>query len=186
MKCHLYILLLWTVVIGCQTADNPAPENPHTPNTTLINTIDCSDSACIGLYLGPEFVKGDDIAHQFSNTMAWAVGDALKTLYADGKFSKVDLSNIVMTTEGMGSGNVEYALHIPLIRVADSCKAFTSFDHVGGWNHTPALKSRVNALNTALLPGDTLSISNLHATPEGLQEYWIQWRNKDVQSHCID
>jgi hypothetical protein len=29
-----------------------------------------------------------------------------------------------------------------------------------------------------------LNISELKTTPEGLQEYWIQWKNKETQSVC--
>lgn len=84
----------------------------------------------------------------------------------------------------MGSGKVSFNLIIPFIRVNNKCDAFTSFDHVGGWNHKPALKYRKNQLQKALLPNHLLNISDLKATPEGLQEYWIQWKNKDLQKDC--
>jgi hypothetical protein len=29
-----------------------------------------------------------------------------------------------------------------------------------------------------------LDISELKTTPEGLQEYWIQWKNKVTQAMC--
>ncbi len=146
--------------------------------------IDCTDSSCIGTYEGPEFIDGADIAHQFSNTMSARVGDNLKALYANGRYSKVDFSKIVMTTKGMGTGNVTYSLTIPFIRVNQKCEAYTSFDHVGGWGHSPALSSRKKQLAKALLPGEKLNISALKTTPEGLKEYWIQWKNKRVQSEC--
>jgi len=90
-----------------------------------------------------------------------------------------------MTTDGMGSGTVKFKLLIPFARVKDPCQAFTSFDHVGGWNHRPDLEKRKQELNSALLVGDSLNISALKTTIEGLEEHWIQWRNKDLQSNCI-
>ncbi len=89
-----------------------------------------------------------------------------------------------MTTQGMGSGKVVYYLKIPFVRVNDPCEAYTSFDHVGGWNHSPGLEARKNQLKNALMPGHELDISELKTTPEGLQEYWIQWKNKITQSMC--
>lgn len=148
------------------------------------NGIVCSDQKCEGEYSGPEFVKGSDVAHQFSNQMSAKVGDQLKKNYREGKYTKVDFSKIVMSTPGMGTGFVKYKLIIPFKSVSKKCDSYTSFDHVGGWNHTPALSSRKKQLSRALLKGESLDISNLKTTPEGLQEYWIQWKNKELQWDC--
>lgn len=146
--------------------------------------ITCSAHECEGQYTGAEFVRGDDIAHQFSNKMSVVVGDQLKKLFRQGDFSKVDFDHIEMTTKGMGSGYVTYYLKIPFKRVSKRCEAYTSFDHVGGWNHRPALKAREKQLSKVLLPNEKLYVSNLKTTPEGLQEYWIQWKNKITQLTC--
>lgn len=148
------------------------------------NEIVCTDNTCEGTYRGSEFVNGSDVAHQFSNKMSSKVGDKLKELYEKGEFSKVDLAKIQMSTEGMGSGNVIYKLSIPIIQVKEKCDAYTSFDHVGGWNHKPALAARKAQLSKALMVGEELDISRLKSTPEGLQEYWIQWKNKETQAGC--
>ena len=103
------------------------------------NTITCNENECSGTYVGSEFINGSDVAHQFSNKMSAKVGDQLKLLYNQGNYSIVDLENIIMTTKGMGSGTVTYSLTIPFTKVKEECDAFTSFDHVGGWDHTPAL-----------------------------------------------
>ncbi|HPK10895.1 MAG TPA: hypothetical protein PK246_11215 [Saprospiraceae bacterium] len=116
--------------------------------------------------------------------MSRVVGDKLKELYDNRKYSKVDLEKITMSTQGMGSGIVEYSLEIPFLRVLSPCEAYTSFDHVGGWNHVPELAKRKQQLKNALLNGENLNISELKVTEEGLQEYWIQWKNKDKQSEC--
>lgn len=146
--------------------------------------ITCTNNECYGQYEGAEFINGSDIAHQFSNQMSEAVGDKLKELFKSGEYSKVDFDNIIMTTKGMGSGNVIYYLKIPFKRVDAECEAYTSFDHVGGWNHTPALEARKKQLSNALMDQHELDISSLKTTPEGLQEYWIQWKNKVTQSMC--
>ena len=149
--------------------------------------IKCDDQSCYGKYEGSEFVKGSDVAHQFSNHMSWAVGDQLKKLYRQEDYVMVDFDKIEMRTEGMGSGRVRYYLKIPFKRVDSACAAYTSFDHVGGgWNHASALAGRIRQLQKALLPGEELYISELKQTPEGLQEYWIQWRNRRVQAECAD
>ena len=153
-------------------------------NDTNTTTIECDENGCKGTYYGPEFINGSDVAHQFSNTMSHKVGDKLKEYYNKGLYTKVDFASIKMTTLGMGSGMVTYKLLIPFISVTEPCDAFTSFDHVGGWNHAPLLAIRKKELSNVLLPDDELHISDLKTTPEGLQEYWIQWRNKATQENC--
>lgn len=148
------------------------------------NEIVCNDEGCKGTYIGPEFIDGSDVAHQFSNTMCAKAGEELKALFDHKKYVKVDFKNIEMSTKGMGSGNVQYFLSIPFIQVESKCDAYTSFDHVGGWNHAPALAARKRQLSKALLKGEQLDISALKTTPEGLQEYWIQWKNKHKQADC--
>ncbi len=148
------------------------------------STITCNEEGCSGAYYGEEFMKKEDVAHQFSNVMSDSVGSNLKRLYHDGKYSRVLFSKIKMSTKGMGTGKVRYRLEIPFQRVQDSCEAATAFDHAGGWGHTPELKWRKKELLPALLPNDKLDISLLKTTREGLQEYWIQWRHTDVQKKC--
>ena len=138
--------------------------------------IVCDDGGCIGTYTGAEFIEGSDVAHQFSNKMSNIVGDKLKELFDKKIYSKVDLHNIKMSTLGMGTGTVTYHLEIPFTRVDKRCDSYTSFDHVGGWNHKPALEARKRQLNSVLLEGEKLDISDLIKTKEGLQEYWIQWK----------
>lgn len=168
--CFLFGLFL----VGCNN-------NSKIPKTTAISQ---SSEACAGIYEGPEFRNGSDVAHQFSNEMCELVGDKLKELYGYGQYSKVDFANIKMTTEGMGTGEVVYKLRVPFVRVENKCDAMTSFDHSGGWDHSPALEARKRQLQSALMPGEELDISELKTTSEGLQEYWIQWKNKEVQADC--
>lgn len=154
-------------------------------NPPTKSEIHCSDYRCVGTYVGPEFIENEDIAHQFSNKICNSVGDHLKSLFIAGKYSKVDFPKIKMSTIGMGTGMVTYKISIPFIRVKSRCQAYTSFDHSGGWNHAPDLEERKIQLNNALLPNQKLVISPLFKTKEGLQEYWIQWKNKELQEDCI-
>ncbi len=182
MKSSKYITILVlsaTISLNCSN-----PKKDVAMNLAQDHTIACTDDNCEGTYQGPEFVNGSDIAHQFSNTMSAKVGDRLKALYNAGQYSVVDFSNIEMTTEGMGTGTVSYYLKIPFKSVDQKCEAYTAFDHVGGWNHAPALTERKEQLKGALMEGHQLNISNLKTTKEGLQEYWIQWKHKVVQATC--
>lgn len=146
----------------------------------------CTDQGCQGTYSGPEFIGvADDVAHQFSNVMSRVVGDHLKEQFKKGRYVQVDFPGIKMTTDGMNNyGNVVYTLYFPFKEVRSPCEAYTSFDHVGGWGHAPELEIRKRALKKELLPGEELAISPLKSTQEGLQEYWIQWKNKDLQAAC--
>ncbi len=180
MKLLFYIYFITFFLISCQTDK----KKNILANTPLKNGIECTEKGCAGTYSGAEFINGEDIAHQFSNEMSNLVGLKLKKLYQEKKYKKVDLNSIQMTTKGMGSGKVVYTLFIPFITVDSKCEAYTSFDHVGGWNHAPALNRRKKELENVTMKGHNLDISKLKKTPEGLQEYWIQWKNKNIQSDC--
>ena len=147
-------------------------KNPETESATLPakqTNITCTNQTCSGTYKGPEFIKGSDLAHQFSNKMSEEVGHQLKILYKAGNYSKVDFTTIEMSTQGMGSGTVVYKLTVPFKQVKEACDAYTSFDHVGGWNHAPALSARKAQLSKVLLKGESLYISDLKTTPKGFK-----------------
>ena len=175
----LFLYLLLYFVISCTKNKNLVSRE-----SLNIEKITCTNSNCEGFYEGPEFINNEDVAHQFSNKMSEKVGEKLKELYHSKNYSKVDFEKIEMSTVGMVSGNVKYKLVIHFVKVANKCDAFTSFDHVGGWNHKPALENRKIQLQNVLQKGGFLNISSLKTTPEGLQEYWIQWKNRDLQSGC--
>jgi hypothetical protein len=157
-----------------------------------IDTPICDENGCIGSYSGPEFINekyveplhltGTDIAHNFSNLMARCVGEQLKSFYKKGVYVQVDFSKIVMITKGMRSGNdsVYYYLKIPFKKVKNRSEAMTGFDHSGGWGHAPALverKSKLLNAMPAIVKNKKLYVSPLKKTPEGLEEYWIQWKH---------
>lgn len=159
-----------------------------------IDTPICNENGCTGKYIGVEFVNeeykqklgltGTDIAHNYSNLMCKYVGRKLKELYREGKFSKVVLNKIRISTKGMGDGkgHVEYIVSIPFKRVEKRSQAMTGFDHSGGWGHPPELAKRKYQLlhsKKRIVKNRKLYVSRLTQTPEGLKEYWIQWKHAD-------
>ena len=155
----------------------------------------CSSSGCKGKYTGPEFNDAknhSDIAHQYSNVITKAVAAQLKKLYLAGEYSKVDFGKIKMETTGKGSGNVVFTVDIPFERVNNKCDAMTGFGHSGSWSGIPELTKRKSELigykapgkTENMILGDKLYISPITTTPEGLKEYWIQWKHRDYQSDC--
>jgi len=179
MNQTITLIILNIILTSCHTIEKEIYPKPNDNSE-----ISCTENGCNGTYKGPEFVLSNDVAHQFSNAMSMAVGNKLKEVYKNGNYRKVNFSKIKMYTVGMGTGQVEYILTIPFMPVKTKCEAYTSFDHVGGWNHAPALEQRKAALSKALMKGHELDISDLKKTPEGLEEYWIQWKNKDTQADC--
>ncbi len=185
---HYYILILFLALAGCINSHQSINWNNK---STSYNPV-CNDFICVGKYEGVEFNENqskNDIAHQYSNVMCKAVGKQLKKLYLKEKYSKVDFNSIVMKTSGMGKGQnyVVYEIVIPFIRVKDSCDAMTAFDHSGGWQHVPELTNRKNELvcsSKNIVLNNKLTISSLQSTPEGLQEYWIQWQHAAFQKTC--
>ena len=164
----------------------------------------CDSSGCKGKYSGIEFKNGIDIAHQYSNIITKAVAAKLKELYSQGDYSKVDLQNIKMTTKGCtmsnpGSPNCVYTVDIPFVKVTNKCDARTGFGHVGGWGHEgagvdvrkkeiyndevevqPKVMKRTNPVVGTINDME----HSRKSTPEGLVEYWIQWKHSNYQSDC--
>lgn len=201
----LFFLVLTNLFSACsQSEQKNSGEKSASDSITInsktkkydysIQTPICSEKGCYGKYTGPEFVDeetamelnltGTDIAHNYSNLMAKHVGEQLKQLYKQGKFVKVDFANIQMSTKGMNDGDeyVEYTLNIPFVAVQSKHEAMTSFDHSGGWGHPPELaKRKTQLLNSPsrIVKNNRLWISPLLKTPEGLEEYWIQWQHRD-------
>jgi len=187
-----FALFLCIIVIIFSCINEKDKNNSNTQTLVSISEKPvCGEFKCTGKYTGVEFnnqIEKNDIAHQYSNIMSKAVGDQLKKLYQEEKYSKVDFDHIIMKTTGMGQNYVVYELEIPFKRVTNKCDAMTAFDHAGGWNHLPDLELRKNELlhgTKSTVIDKNLEISPLIKTPEGLYEYWIQWKHIDFQKSCI-
>ena len=160
----------------------------------------CSNTGCKGTYTGPEFETGNDIAHDYSNVITKAVAAKLKELYKSGDYVKVNFDGIKLSTKGMGTGNVVYKVEIPFESVNNKCDARTGFAHVGGWGHPGAgVNKRKDELfndstkdstgksvrtNPVVGTINDMESSKKTSTPEGLIEYWIQWKHSSLQSDC--
>lgn len=208
MKRSLYLIFVLFIAHSCAEKEAQTCQEEHAP--ALIDTLSgkvpgyefqidtpvCTDNYCEGRYVGVEFISqhiadqlgltGTDIAHNYSNRMADCVGKKLKEMYRNGNFIKVDLKRIEMSTKGMDDGDayVEYKIKIPFVRAKNAKDAMTGFDHSGGWGHTPDLQTRKDELlsgSRKIVKNNKLFISPLYKTPEGLEEYWIQWRHTDYQ-----
>lgn len=159
------------------------------PHLVPYTTVKIDSGRFSGTYDGPNFGPGlkSDYGHQLCNVACYVIGDKLKELYKNGDYKKVNFDGIRMMTSGMAmdSSPVQFNLYIPFISVTSKCDAYTSFDHAGGWGHSNTkLQTRLNELNSELLPGDSFDVSDLIESYEGLKEYWIQWRNKTTQKEC--
>ena len=160
----------------------------------------CSNTGCKGTYTGPEFETGNDIAHDYSNVITKAVAAKLKELYKSGDYVKVNFDGIKLSTKGMGTGNVVYEVEMPFESVNNKCDARTGFAHVGGWGHPGAgVNKRKDELfndstkdstgksvrtNPVVGTINDMESSKKTSTPEGLIEYWIQWKHSSLQSDC--
>lgn len=160
----------------------------------------CSNTGCKGTYTGPEFENNNDIAHDYSNVITKAVAAKLKELYKSGDYVKVNFDGIKLSTKGMGTGNVVYKVEIPFESVNNKCDARTGFAHVGGWGHPGAgVNKRKDELfndstkdstgkylrtNPVVGTINDMESSKKTSTPEGLIEYWIQWKHSSLQSDC--
>jgi hypothetical protein len=210
MRFYFLLFVIASMLVSCENNPDVSKKINHSNSDTLskteeqqlpkldfhIDTPRCDENGCEGSYSGPEFVleryveplhlTGTDIAHNFSNLMAKYVGQKLKALYKEGIYVKVDFSKIVMTSQGMRDGNnrVHYYLKIPFVKVKNKRDAMTGFDHSGGWGHAPDITERKTRLINATPPivqNKKLFVSPLKKTPEGLEEYWIQWKHTAYQ-----
>ena len=101
-----------------------------------INTTTISDKGFSGKYVGLEFDKNGDVAHQFSNKVTKIIGKYLKESYSRGVFLKIDFKNTKIKTTGLNlKGYVEFVIEMPFIQVSKR-NAFTGLVHCGTWvNH---------------------------------------------------
>ncbi len=61
MKKVITLIIFSLCFIGCNNA-----EKRIAYKATQENGIECAEGGCQGTYEGAEFIKGSDIAHQFS------------------------------------------------------------------------------------------------------------------------
>ncbi len=136
-------------------------------------------------YKGPDFVNGNDIAHQLSNFVADTLGKYLKAEYRKGQFKKIDFDKTIIKTLKNHPDSVFYTINMPFKNVS-SCEAYTCIDHRGSWVNNKRktdndLKEFVLSIQTS--PNHKEEIK-LFKTNSGLYEYWVQFRSTDLQKKC--
>lgn len=167
MKNLLLILIIGISFTMCSntitTVSTPVFEESEFK--TEINFLDSDEKVFIGTYIGLENTKTNDMYYEFAEQICFSVDLKLKELYDVGIYSKVDLEQIWMSSEGYGTTTVKYQIVIPLIQVSKD-DAMLSFTH----SQSSSLKRKEKELRKEII------YMSLKETPEGLSEYWIQWK----------
>ena len=76
LRIFFIIVSVFLVSVSCKNENQPVSILAMTNQE--YNGIRCTDNGCSGSYTGDEFINGDDVARQFSNTMSNAVGKQAK------------------------------------------------------------------------------------------------------------
>ena len=81
------MLIFTCIIIGCTEKPKTQKQNTKTQFKTEepVYKVKISSKQFFASYKGPDFVNGDDIAHQLSNFVADTLGKFLKAEYSKGK-----------------------------------------------------------------------------------------------------
>jgi hypothetical protein len=180
-------VLLLSTILGCsdrskkrrqKTVKQLTPENP-------IYKVKISSKHFFASYKGPDFVNGDDIAHQLSNFVADTLGKFLKSEYRKGRFKKIDFEQTIIQTKKNHDDSVYYTIKMPFLNVT-ACESFTCIDHRGSWvlnkrKTDSDLKEFLFSIQTT--PNHKEDVK-LFQTESGLYEYWVQFKSTELQKNC--
>jgi len=142
-------------------------------------------------YEGPEFLNDRDTAHLLSNLVASELGKHLKLAFKKGNFLKIDFENTKIETKGNpkfqypSEEKVIYTIQMPLLKVKNSCDAFTGVEHRGTWGRNDietGFPEWIQNLKNKIAVGEIES--KLFKTKEGFKEYWVQFKHRSFQSDC--
>lgn len=153
-------------------------------NITDYEKIEINKNGFYGVYVGQEFTKDGDVAHQFSNKTSKVISRFLKKSFRSGTFLKINFSDSEIKTIGLDKkGKVKFIIQMKFVETSKS-DAFTGIAHCGTW---------VNQNNLILDSRDQDLLRNLNkisvgpkeqgyfTTPEGYKEYWVQFKHKNFQ-----
>ena len=182
------------MITSCNVKNNKVVvEGKKVESTEMISVKDTIQTTTIstkgfyGKYVGVEFNKNGDVAHQFSNKTAKVIGKFLKECYSRGVYLKIDFKRTRITTSGLNlKGYVEFVIDMPFIRV-DKCDAFTGIIHCGTWVNQKdkilnvRIKDQLKKLNRIKV-GST--DQGYFKTDQGYKEYWVQFKHHKYQSNC--
>lgn len=178
------------LLISCQQDKCEKKTETVTINEILTcpYSIFLTDSLAVGVYEGPEFINGQDIAHQLSNAMANEIGAFLKQSFQQKKYLKIDFKNSKVLTETpyvlgeFPDSSVRYSIVFPLIQVASANQSFTGIEHRGSWIGKITekdFKQWRKRMRESLVNGK--DEWHLFKTKEGFAEYWLQFQHKDFE-----
>ena len=195
VKNFFSITIFITILISCNLQEKNLQEKVDSKNNIKnvelnlkqfedVEILKIDKEGFYGKYVGPEFSKKGDIAHQFSNKTTKVVGKFFKKSYNSGKYLKIDFDNTSITTNGLDKkGKVEFIIKMPFITTSKE-DAFTGIAHCGTWvnQNNIILDSRNKTLLKNL---NNISVGNneqgYFTTPEGYKEYWVQFKHKNYQ-----
>ena len=84
------LIILFSVLfsLSCNVKNSDMDKNEKSENASdkvkdykVTCYVNCTDSSCVGIYDGPEFIGDIDTAHRLSNLVSNKVGVKLKELY---------------------------------------------------------------------------------------------------------
>ncbi len=187
---RLILVVLTLLLFSCQFGKDKATIATVGTNQILTcpYSIFITDSLAIGVYEGPEFVEGKDIAHQLSNAIANELGAFLKQSFLQKKYLKIDFNNAKVWTETpyvlgeFPDSSVRYSIVFPLIKVENPKHSFTGIEHRGSWIGKITekdFKQWQKRMRESLIKGK--DEWQLFKTKEGFAEYWLQFQHKDFE-----
>ncbi len=183
------MLLLFT---NCTLATSKK-ETIATRETVVKTKVSCKiqDDKLLASYEGPEFLNDRDTAHLLSNLVAHELGAHLKKEFNKKNYLKVDFKNTKIQTKGNPQFRypseeiVKYTIEMPLLKVKNSCDAFTGIEHRGTWARNDiesGFQEWILKLKSQIAIG--VVESDFFKTPEGFKEYWVQFKHKGYQGNC--
>lgn len=136
-------------------------------------------------YTGPDFLNGEDIAHQLSNFVADTLGKYLKAAFKKGNFKKIDFEKTKIETNKNHPDSVYYTIYMPFSSVT-KCEAFTCIDHRGSWvRNTKKTDNDLHEFVTSISKSTNHKEEiKLFQTTTGYYEYWVQFRHPILQESC--
>ena len=183
------MLLLFT---NCTLATSKK-ETIATRETVVKTKVSCKiqNDKLLASYEGPEFLNDRDTAHLLSNLVAHELGAHLKKEFNKKNYLKVDFKNTKIQTKGNPQFRypseeiVKYTIEMPLLKVKNSCDAFTGIEHRGTWARNDiesGFQEWILKLKSQIAIG--VVESEFFKTPEGFKEYWVLFKHKGYQGNC--
>ena len=123
--------------------------------------------------------------------VAHELGAHLKKEFNKKNYLKVDFKNTKIQTKGNPQFRypseeiVKYTIEMPLLKVKNSCDAFTGIEHRGTWARNDiesGFQEWILKLKSQIAIG--VVESEFFKTPEGFKEYWVQFKHKGYQGNC--